>query len=161
VKIEARYIVAAILLVFAWKGNTLDLSWPPVGEFVAVVEPSADQMKWATDLRVIAPRILPGERVYLSGLYEAMRSIVERDGKRDAPIINTTEAFARFQSGTLELAIDLDKVGKYPGLDVAIDKVFFEAIGTDEPRSLTAVERQKIMDACAVLSYTFGIGRDG
>ena len=160
-KIDVRHIVAVILLLFAWKGNTLDLPWPPVDEVVSVSEPSADQKKWATDLRVIAPRILPGERVYLSNLYEAMRSIIERDGKRDAPIINTTEAFARFHGGTLELAIDLDKVGKYPGLDVAIDKVFFEALGTDEPRSLTDVERQKVMDACTVLSYTFGIGRDG
>lgn len=160
-KIGVRYIVAAILLVFAWKGNEMTLSWPPAGVRVPAGDPSPEQRQWASDVRAIAARMLPSDRTYLSNMYDAMAMVVRRDAERAAPIIDTTEAFARFHGGSLDFSIDLEKVGIYPGLDKAIDKVFFEALGTDEPRALKASDRERLIDACNVLSYTFGIGRDG
>lgn len=160
-KIEARYIVAAVLLVFAWKGHTVEMKWPEFGKTVSAVEPTPDQKAWVADVRAITPKMLPGDREYLANLYDAMRQIMANDTKREAPIVASTEAFSLYHSGTLDAAIDLEKVGKYPGLDVAIDKVFFTALKTDDPRALTAADRQTIDDALSVLVYTFKVGNDG
>lgn len=160
-KIEMRHIVAAVLLVFAWKGHSIEVPWPEVGKVVSAVEPSPDQKAWAADVRAITPKMLPADREYLANLYDAMREIIGRDTNRETPIIGSTEAFARYHAGTLEAAIELEKVGRYPGLDVAIDKVFFSALKTDDPRALTPADRQAILDACSVLVYTFKVGTDG
>ena len=160
-KIEVRHIVAAVLLVFAWKGHTLDLKWPEPGKSVVAVEPPSEQKAWAADVRTILPKMLPADREYLAAMYDAMREIIANDSKREAPIIASTEAFAMYHSGTLDSAIDLEKVGKYPGLDVALDKVFFEALKTDDPRALAPADRQAILDGCSVLVYTLKVGDDG
>lgn len=162
-KIEVRHIVAVCLLLFAWKGHLLDLSWPPSPRTdVIAPEPSSERKAWAADARGIAAKMLPSDRLYLSNFYEGMAFILLRDKARTAgPIIQTTEEFAAFHGGSLEAAIDKAKVGIYPGLDKAIDKVFFAALGTDEPKKLTDDERDELVAACGVLSYTFGIGRDG
>ena len=161
-KIEVRHIVAALLILFAWKGNVLDMPWPPAirTEVVAPV-PAPELQAWAVDVKPIAAGMLPSDRVYLSNLYDAMSFVLLRDKDRDDPIISTTEDFAAFHAGTLTLAIEKSKIGKYPGLDKAIDKAFLTAIGTDEPRKMTDEEKARLAVACGVLSHTFGIGRDG
>lgn len=161
-KIEARHIVAGLLILFAWKGNELDMVWPPAGRIDVVAPvPSPELQAWASELKPIAAKMLPSDRVYLSHLYDAMAFVLLRDKDRTDPIISTTEDFAAFHSGTLVLAIDKAKVGKYPGLAEAIDKAFFAALGTDEPRKMTDEEKGRLIVACGVLSHTFGIGRDG
>ena len=161
-KIELRHIVAALLILFAWKGNVLDLSWPPAARTEVVAPTPAPELQaWASEVKPIAAGMLPGDRVYLSNLYDAMSFVLMRDKDRDDPIISTTEDFAAFHAGTLTLAIEKAKVGKYPGLDKAIDKAFLSALGTDEPRKMTDEEKGRLIMACGVLSHTFGIGRDG
>lgn len=161
-KIEPRYIVAGLLILFAWKGNELDMTWPiPPRTDVIAPAPAPELQAWADDARKIASGMLPGDRVYLSHLYDAMAFVLMRDKDRPDPIIITTEDFVAFHAGTLKLAIDKAKVGKYPGLDKAIDKAFLTALGTDEPRTMTDEEKSRLIIACGVLSHTFGIGRDG
>ena len=161
-KIELRHIVAALLILFSWKGNVLDMSWPPDGtKNIVAPSPTPELQAWANDVKPIASGMLPGDRVYLAHLYDAMAFVLMRDKDRDDPIISTTEDFAAFHAGTLTLAIEKAKVGKYPGLDKAIDKAFLTALGTDEPRKMTDEEKTRLIVACGVLSHTFGIGRDG
>lgn len=161
-KIEVRHIVAAVLLLFAWKGSELDLSWPPApNTTIAAPTPAKEFRQWADPVKALVPKMLPADRIYLAHLYDAMAFVLLRDRDRETPIIGTTEAFANFHGGTLDLAIDKAKVGRYPGLAEAIDQTFLTAVGTDEPRALTADEKQRLIVACGVLSYTFGIGRDG
>lgn len=162
-KIEMRYIVAAALLLFAWKGHLTTLEWPTVATKDAVLpSPPPEAMQWAADVRAIVPKMLPSDRLYLRDFYDSMSFILVRDKARgDAAIMQTTEDFAEFHGGSLDAAIDKAKVGKYPGLDKAIDAVFFKALGTDDPRKLTPAERDQLVVACGVLASTFGIGSDG
>lgn len=162
-KIEARHIVAGLLILFAWKGNVLDLTWPPAGtaDIVAPV-PSPELQAWATDVRPIADKMMPGDRAYLASFYDSLAFVLLRDRERKSgQIIQTTEDFVVFHGGSLEAAIDKKKVGLYPGLDKAIDKVFLTALGTDEPRQMTDDEKRRLVVACGVLSHVFGINRDG
>lgn len=162
-KIEARYIVAAILLAFAWKGNEITMSWPPAPfENVSPPKPKDEYRAWADDVRAIVPKMMPTDRVYLSNFYDSLAFILLRDkDRKDDRIIKSNEDFAVFHAGSLKAAIDKKKVGIYPGLDKAIDKTFFAAVGTDDPRRLTDAEYDAIIVACGVLSHEFGIGRDG
>jgi hypothetical protein len=158
-----RLAVAVVILVFAWKGSVLDIQWPPpstpavVDNPVPVPDPAL--RAWAEPLRPILPKMLAGDRQYLSSLYDAMTFVVLRDGQRDDPIISTTQKFADFHSGSLRLAIDKAKVGQYPGLDRAIDQVFVSAAGADM-KAIDADTRTKLSAACQVLSWAFSIKRD-
>ena len=155
-----RYIVAAVLLVFAWKGSELTALWPPAPlQAVDTPKPSADLLKLAEPLKPILPRMLPKDRQYLATLYDAMAYVLMRDGDREKPIIVSNDQFATFHAGTLNLAIDKAAVGKYPGLSEAIDNVYVNALGADV-RELDADARRRLIAACGVLSWSFGIGRD-
>lgn len=153
--------MAAVLLLFAWKGANVTIPWPPADTPNAVV-PKPDQsiMAWAEPLRVVLPKMLPADREYLSRLYDAMSFVLIRDGGRDEPIISTTDKFVVFHAGTLRLAIDKAKVGQYPGLGEAIDRTFVNAIGADA-RPLSPEDRTKLTAACSVLAYVFKVGGDG
>jgi len=160
VNIPARYIVAVVLLAFAWKGGTLNVKWPqPPQTTVTTAKPSAEQLKWAGDLKPILPRMLPADREYLASFYDAMEYVLKQDGERSTPIIGDTDKFTQFHAGSLQLAIQRKNVGKYPGLDNAIDAVFLEAGGAD-PVALDAAKRQRLIDACGVLRYRFKVGGD-
>lgn len=159
-KIPARYIVAAILVMFAWKGSELTAIWPPAPlKAIDTPKPSPDLLALAEPLRPILPRMLPKDREYLATLYDAMAYVLLRDGDREKPIITTTEQFAAFHSGTLRLAIDKASVGKYPGLAEAIDQVYVAAAGADV-KELDKESRRHLIAACGVLSWSFGIGRN-
>jgi hypothetical protein len=155
-----RYIVAALLLVFAWKGSELTALWPPAPlKAIDTPRPSPELLKLAEPLKPILPKMLPKDRQYLATLYDAMAYVLIRDGEREKPIVGSNDQFAAFHAGTLKLAIDKAAVGKYPGLAEAIDNVFVNAIGADV-RELSVEDRRGLIAACGVLSWSFGIGRD-
>ncbi len=155
--IPVRYIVAVALLVFSWRGADLNLEWPPAPlTTVEAPKPPAEALAWAEDLKPILAKMLPTDRAYLSSFYDAMAYIVMKDGDRSTPIIGDTEAFAVLHAGSLQLAIEKGKVGKYPGLDDAIDKVFFNATGADV-QAVDKSLRPRLVSACGVLSWVFAV----
>lgn len=157
---KGRYILAAVLIVFAWKGSDLSLYWPPATHAeIKTPQPDPELMRWAAPLRGVLPKMLPDDRKYLAAFYDAMAFVIIRDGERELPIIGSTEQFANFHAGSLRLAIDKDKVGKYPGLAEAIDETFVNANGP-EVKKIDADTRARLVSACGVLAYSFGIHRD-
>lgn len=159
-KIPVRYIVAVVLLLFAWKGSELSTPWPPApATSVDTPKPSPELLKLAEPLRPILPRMLPKDRTYLASLYDALAYVLIRDGVREKPIVSSTEGFANFHAGTLRLAIDKAKVGQYAGLAEAIDQVYLAALGA-EVRELSRADRDKLIAACGLLSWSFGVNRD-
>jgi hypothetical protein len=152
--------VAVLLLVFAWKGSALTVNWPPQEHVVVPPAPTAEELKWAEPLRKVLPKMLLTDREYLASFYAALGFVVDRDAARTTPIITTTEAFAQFHGGSLQLAVDHKNVGKYPGLAEAIDEVFVSALGA-EARPLDDASRRKLTAACSVLSHAFKVGGDG
>lgn len=154
-----RYIAVAVLLLFAWKGAELKVPWPPTGTVINGEGPPKELLVWAKDLRPVVATMLPKDRAYLENLYDSMAFVLLRDGTYDQPVLTDTAKFVNFHSGTLRLAIDRANVGKYPGLGEAIDGVFFSAVGA-EVKPVDADLRTKLVAACGVLSWTFGIHRD-
>lgn len=162
-KVEARHIVAAVILFFAWRGGELGMKWPQMPQpaaAVAVAKPSAEQLAWAADLKAILPKMLVGDREYLSAFYDATRFVLTQDGERSTPIIGDTDKFTVFHAGSLQLAIQKKNVGKYPGLDKAIDAVFLNAAGANV-KAIDNDTRAKMTAACSVLTYVFKVGTDG
>ena len=155
-----RYIVAVVLLVFAWKGSTLDIPWPPAPfTKISGPEPDAKLMKWAEPLKAIVPKMLPADRQYLANFYDAMAFVMLKDRDRDPPIVSTTDKFVVFHTNSLRLAIERAKVGKYPGLGEAIDEVFLNAAGA-QAKAIDSDTRSILVAACGVLSWSFAIHRD-
>ena len=159
-RLEARHIVAAVILLFAWRGGNLSMKWPQLPQpaaAVAVVEkPSADQLAWASELKAILPKMLPSDRQYLAAFYDATKFVLTQDGERSTPIIGDTDKFTVFHAGSLQLAIQKKNVGKYPGLDKAIDSVFFNAVGADV-KAIDKATGEKLIAACNVLAHVFRI----
>jgi hypothetical protein len=146
-----------VLLIFAWKGSSLDLKWPPDGiRQVTAPKPDPAILAWAEPLRPILPKMSPKDREYLANFYDAMAFILLRDGDRSDPVIGNTDAFAVFHGGSLRSAVDRKDVGKYPGLGEAIDQVFISASGADV-QPMDAKVRGNVIAACGVLSWTFSI----
>ena len=158
--IPARYIVAGVLLLFAWKGADVSLVWPPdYIDDIAAPQPEAAILAWADPLKPILPKMLPADRKYLANFYDACAFVILNDGDREKPIIGTTDQFVTFHAGSLRLAIQKAKVGKYPGLGEAIDQTFVAAMGAD-PKKLDGEARRRLVAACGVLSWAFSIGHD-
>lgn len=155
---KTRLLVAAVILFFAWRGSVSSIHWPPL-EAVAGVrcpQPSAENRRWAAPLTTSLSKITPPDRNYLANFYDAMAFVVERDGKQAKPVITDTGKFEAFHGGSLRLAVDREDVGKYPGLGEAIDATIANALGSDA-KSLDEATRQRVVDACAVLAWTFTI----
>ena len=163
-RLEARHIVAAVILLFAWRGGNLSMKWPqmplPAAAVAVAEKPTAEQLAWAADLKAILPRMLVGDREYLSAFYDATRFVLAQDGERSTPIIGDTDKFTVFHAGSLQLAFQKKNVGKYPGLDKAIDAVFLNAAGADV-KAIDKATRDKLTAACNVLTYVFKVGTDG
>ena len=156
-----RYVVAALLLVFAWKGSSLTIPWPPApATNVVIPKPDNVLLEWVEPLKPILPKMLVKDREYLASFYDAMTFILIRDGGRSKPIVDTTDKFVVFHAGSLQMAIDKANVGKYPGLGEAIDQTIVNAIGADV-RALSPEDRTKLTAACSVLAYVFKVGNDG
>jgi hypothetical protein len=159
-KIDARWIVAVVLLFFAWNGADLSMPWPPAPqESIKTPKPDPELLKWAEPMRPILPKMLPKDREYLAAFYDAMAFVILRDRQRELPIIGSTEQFANFHGGSLRLAIDKANVGKYPGLAEAIDQTFINACGP-ESQKIDEKVGSRIVAACGVLSWSLGIGHE-
>ena len=157
--IPARYVIVAILLFFSWRGVGVDIQWPPniLPPATGGTKPDAESVSMASPLVPILPKMLVSDRQYLADFYDALGWIIERDGQREKPIVVDTEAFAAFHAGSLKLAIDRANVGKYTGLDTAIDQVFFSALGAE----VKSLDRVKAVKACRALSWAFRVNGDG
>jgi hypothetical protein len=154
---NARYVVAAILVYFAWNGVRFDMEWPPKGETSQTIAvPSESQLAWAEPLKAILPKMLAADREYLSAFYDALGFVVFQDGSRSSPAITSSDQFVQLHAGSLNLAIEKRNVGKYPGLDRAIDQVFLAACGA-ESVSLTKESRMTLVSACNTLAWAFRI----
>jgi hypothetical protein len=160
VKVEARHIVAAVILFFAWRGGNMSMKWPqlpqPPAAVAVAAKPPADQLAWATEMKAILPKMLPSDRQYLAAFYDATAFVLKQDGERSTPIIGDTDKFTVFHAGSLQLAIQKKNVGKYPGLDKAIDSVFFNAVGADV-KAIDKATGEKLIAACNVLAHVFRI----
>lgn len=83
------------------------------------------------------------DRGRIVGVYTGLRTVLRRDkGER----VSNTEKLAELHANTLQLAID--SVGKYPGLDVAIDNVFKTIVGTDDVVATSPDILAKLVKAC-------------
>lgn len=154
---KVRLIVGVVLLIFAWRGSSLDLRWPPQDVVdIKAPKPDAVIMDWAKPVAAILPKMTPADRNYLAHFYDALAFILIRDGDREQPIVADTEKFAVFHGGSLRLAVDRKDVGKYPGLGEAIDQTFVNANGADIV-NVDADVRARLVAACGALSWAFKI----
>lgn len=155
---KARWILAAVILFFTWKGSISDIHWPPLEQVAGIrcPQPPAENLRWAAPLKAKLSRMTPGDRNYLANFYDALGFVVARDGDQTKPVITDTGRFEAFHGGSLRLAVDRDDVGKYDGLGEAIDQTIANALG-DDAKTMDAATRQKVVDACAVLAWTFTI----
>lgn len=155
--IQPRHLVAGVLLFFCWKGASIDMEWPrPPAQTVVTPTPSEEALKWAEPLKAILPKMLPSDRLYMSRFYDAMVFVLNQDKGRKPAIIATTDNFVVFHAGSLNMAIEKAKVGRYPGLDSAIDQVYFAAVGAD-PAQVDDAKREKLIEASNVLAYVFRV----
>lgn len=87
------------------------------------------------------------DRARIVSIYEGMKAVLLRDnGKR----INNTDKFAEWQANVLQLAVN-HKPGTYPKLDVAIEGVFRQSLGTLDVLPMTEENVKKIVNACDVI----------
>lgn len=155
--IKARYIVAAVILFFAWRGSALRWEWPPAPiEKIVAPQPDKAMLEWAAPVRDYLPKMTPHDRRYLAHFYDALAFVLLRDGDREKPIITDTDKFEAFHGGSLRLAVDRKDVGKYGDLGAAIDQVFLSAVGP-ETAPLDKEKRARLVAACGVLAWAFTI----
>lgn len=158
-----RIVVAGVLLWFAWRGSEVEFPWPnvenPKEVQVVVPRPPTEILDLCGGVADKTKTMLPYDREYLSSFYIAMGVILQRDADRVDPVIKTTDQWVAFHAGSLQLAIDKKKVGKYEGLGEAVDLVFMEAIGADA-RKLSKTDLEKLSKVSAAISYVFKAGED-
>jgi hypothetical protein len=137
-------LVAGALLLFSLlfpNGVTLPVVGPAV---VAPVAPAAD-----TDSKIVEllKEATPEDKARVVSIYNGMRVVLARDkGER----ISSTEKWADFQANTLQLAVE--QVGRYPGLDDAIEAVFAKQVGTDDVVPTKADTLTKLLKACEIIA---------
>lgn len=86
------------------------------------------------------------DKARIVSVYSGLETVLTRDnGKR----INTTEKWSELQARTLEMAIE--QVGKYPGLDAAIENVFLTVVGTDDVLPNNGDTQMKLIKACKLI----------
>lgn len=98
-----------------------------------------------------------GRRAYFSDVYSSMALVLERDGKRAAPGVKTIIDFTALHASALQLSVDRDQVGVYPGLGEAIDAAFRENVG-DENVPVDDGVRAKLAEVCRALAWEFRNG---
>jgi len=152
-----RLIVAGMILFFAWRGTGMEMPWPAADQPKAAVDrPDSGDLKAAEGVKVIAAKMSPADRIYLANFYAALVYIVNRDAKRDQPILTDTAKFQTFHSGSLDAIIDRKDIGKNPGLGEAIDAVFKALVG-DSVQAVSPAVREKIVRSCSAISWTLAI----
>jgi hypothetical protein len=87
------------------------------------------------------------DRARIYDVYTSLKAVLKRS---TAPArITTTEKWEELHGNTLDLAIE--QVNKYPGLDVAIERVFKTAVGTDDVMPGNPETLKKLGEACDVV----------
>ena len=122
---------------------------PKFSKPVAPVAPVAEHDTDAAIVRVLATATA-ADKATVNGIYTALATILRRDIAKPPMRITTTEKWADLQANTLQLAIE--QVGKYPGLDVAIEAVFLAKVGTDDVVHGSAETHAKLIDACETIA---------
>lgn len=151
-----RIAIVAVLLVFAWRGKIDSLKWlTPSQDGVAIGRPDDEAMKWTVDLPV--NDIAPADRQYYSAFYDALGSIIGNDGTRPHRLIDTSEKFAKFHAGSLDLAIDMKHVGKVPGLGDKIDAAFIAAAGDADVKQVDSALADRYVRCCKALAWRLAI----
>lgn len=136
-------LIAGALLLFSFvfpNGISIPGVNPEVVVPVAPVE---------TDSTIVAllKDATAADKARVVSIYDGMRFVLSRDkGER----IGTTEKWADFQANTLQLAVE--QVGKYPGLDDAIEAVFAKQVGTDDVVPANAETLPKLLKACEIIA---------
>lgn len=116
------------------------------------VVPSTPVAPQATDAEIV--KLLASadaaDKLRIVDVYTALSAVLARDLAKPPVRITTTEQWADLQANTLQLAID--RPGKYPGLDLAIEAVFLAKVGTDDVLPGTPDTQAKLIDACATIA---------
>lgn len=135
----AAGILLAVSFVFP-NGLPISLNTP---EKPTPVSPDVEPVTPDDKIVEILSKATREDRARIVGVYSGMAAVTRRDkGAR----LNTTEKWAEYQANTLQMAVDTP--GKYPGLDVAIEAVFAQALGTDDVLAITDVVSAKLAKAC-------------
>lgn len=127
----------------------------PSGGLVVPVVPAPPKPTLSVELPLDG---IPAERrAYFADIYDAMALVVERDGERSAPGVKTILDFTALHGGALQLSVDRDQVGVYPGLGEAIDKAFAGHVGDDNV-PVSGDVRAKLAEVCRALAWEFRHG---
>jgi len=113
-----------------------------------VVEESDGVPVEATDsaIKKVLRNATAADRARIVSIYSGMYRVLKRDaGER----ISNTEKLAEYHANTLQLAVE--QVGKYPGLDVAIDDVFKGTLGSTDVLPVKGEVLDNVLKACAVV----------
>lgn len=139
-------LVAGVVLVLSFvfpNGISLPVVTPPVEKPDEVVVTVPADPKIAELLK----NATPADKARVRGIYSGLVTVLRRDAVKKR--LKTTEQWADLQANTLELAVD--QVGKYPGLDVAINDVFLRVMGTDDVLPANDETRGKLIEACEII----------
>lgn len=134
----AKGLIVAVVLWFVWKDRVDSLIHPTDIPAVVAVAPDAEGKAWAAGVEV--DTILPNDRKYYGRFFDALDWVIGNDGDHDAPIVDTNEKLRRFTTGSLDAAIDIKAVGKYPGLGESLDRAFALAASGVDVSTLTSPE---------------------
>lgn len=118
-------LVLAVAMLFP-NGVTLPVPAPVVPAPV-VPAPVKPVVPVDPDIVRILSVASPEHKARIRGVYSAMAAVLKRD--KEKALAKNTEQFALWQANTLDVAIDEDARGRYPGLDAAIDAVFARQLG--------------------------------
>lgn len=155
-----RFIAVALLLLFAWRGEIGSLRWPPASKPAVAIDgrPDDEAMSWTSGINVNG--MTPRDRIYLSSFYQALAFIKANDGKSQTQVMDSTQKFAAFHAGSLQLAVDKGDVGRYPGLGASIDRAFFAAAGDRDDKPIDADTGDRLIRCSKALAWRFAIHAD-
>jgi len=134
----AKGLIVAVVLLFVWRDRIDSLVHPRDVPAVVAVAPDAEGKAWAAGVEV--DRILPADRDYYGRFFDGLDWVIGNDGDHDTPIVDTNEKLRRFTLGSLDAAIDIKAVGKYPGLGESLDRAFALAASGVDVSTLTTPE---------------------
>lgn len=142
------WLAAALLAVSFLFPNGLSLPTPaPKPPTPAPVPAPADAVSADPAIVKILANAAAADKRRIGDVYAGMKAVLTRDGGKR---VSTTEKFADFHANTLQLAVD-HQPGKYPNLDVEIDRVFKTTVGTDDVVSSNAETLKKLLTACDIV----------
>lgn len=127
----------------------LSFAFPNVGVVKPAPEtPPVPAPPAETDARIVGvlAKASAEDRARVAGIYTGLRTVLARD---NGELVNNTDKLAVLQANTLKLAVD--QVGKYPGLDIAIEGVFKTAVGTDDVVPVTPEVVAALCKACDII----------